>query len=409
MSTPSRIVIVGGGLAGARTAETLRECGFEGQVVLLSDESVRPYDRPPLSKGYLLGSSEREEIFVHLAGFYDEHDIDLRLGTRVAALDPGSHEVVTEAGERIAYDRAVLATGSSPRRLEVPGAELDGVAYLRQLDDCEVIKTAYQSAERVVVIGAGWIGLETAAAARAAGVGVTVIEVAELPLVKVLGPEVARVYADIHAAHGVELRMGSGVAAITGVNGVVNGVDLHGGDHLEANLVIVGVGIRPNTDLAAAAGLTVENGVVVDEHLVSSDPDIYAVGDVASAYYPLLGRYLRLEHWAAALNQPAVAAANLTGQPAVYDKVPYFYSDQYDVGMEYTGYVDGYDRVVFRGDVAATEFIAFWMRGQRVLAGMNVNVWDVAEDIESLVRSGAPVDTAKLADPAVPLSEVRAS
>ncbi|MDQ2873708.1 MAG: FAD-dependent oxidoreductase [Actinomycetota bacterium] len=401
-------VIVGAGLAGTRAAEALRTEGFAGRVVLVGEETERPYDHPPLSKDYLQGKSEKEKVYLHPAGWYAEHDIDLRLGTRVTAIDRAAREVTAESGERIGYDKLLLATGSSPRRLPVPGGELDGVLYLRQLSDCEAMKAAFAAARRVAVIGAGWIGLETAAAARAAGCEVTVLEMAELPLLGVLGREMAGIFAALHRDHGVELRLGVQVAEITGNDQRATGVRLADGSVTGADAVVVGIGITPDTGLAEAAGLVMSNGVMVDEHLATSDPDVFAAGDVASAYYPHLGTHLRLEHWSAALNQGPVAAANMAGRPASYDQVPYFFSDQYDMGMEYSGYVPGgrYDEVVFRGDVAKGEFLAFWMGGGRVLAGMNVNIWDVTDAIAALVRSGRQVDPARLADPAVALEEL---
>jgi len=376
--------------------------------VLLGEETERPYNRPPLSKDYLQGKSEKDKIYVHPAGWYTEHDVELKLGARVATVDRAAHELGIDGGERIGYEKLLLATGSSPRRLGVPGAGFDGVLYLRRVADCEAIKTAFAAARRVAIIGGGWIGLETAAAARAAGCEVTVIERAELPLLAVLGREVAEIYAALHRAHGVTLRLGVEVAEIVGTDHRVTGVRLADGSVIDADAVVVGVGITPNTALAGAAGLSVDNGVVVDEHLVTSDPDIVAAGDVANAYYPHLGTHLRLEHWSAALNQGPVAAATMLGRDVTYDRVPYFFSDQYDTGMEYSGYVDhgNYDGVTFRGKVESGEYIAFWLRGGRVLAGMNVNVWDLTDAIRALVRSGQPVDTARLADPDVPLEEL---
>ena len=400
-------VIVGASLAGAKAAETLREEGFGGPVVLIGEETERPYERPPLSKDYLLDKAERESIYVHPAGWYGEHDVELRLGTTVTAVDPAAHEVTLADGSRIGYAKLLLATGSSPRRLPVPGADLDGVHYLRRVADSDRIKETFAAASRVAVIGAGWIGLETTAAARAAGVEVTVLETAELPLLRVLGREAAEVFAGLHREHGVDLRFGVQVAEITGSGGRADGVRLADGSHIPADAVIVGVGITPNSQLAEAAGLEVRNGVVTDAGLQSSDPDIYAAGDVANAYHPLLGRHIRVEHWANALNQPQTAARAMLGQDTAYDLVPYFYTDQYDLGMEYAGYVEpgGYDQVVFRGDVQRREFIAFWLAGGRVLAGMNVNVWDVNEAIQAVVRGGRAVDAARLADVDVPLEE----
>ncbi|MGI8692054.1 MAG: NAD(P)/FAD-dependent oxidoreductase [Geodermatophilaceae bacterium] len=409
MTAEQTFVIVGAALGGAKAAEALRTEGFGGRVILMGEETERPYERPPLSKDYLQGKSEKEKIYVHPEGWYAEHDVDLRLGTRVTAIDRTAREVSVEGGERVRYDKLLLATGSSPRRLTAPGSDLDGVLYLRRIEDCEAIKAAFGTAKRVAIIGAGWIGLETAAAARAAGCEVTVIEMAELPLLAALGREVAEIYATVHREHGVQLRLGTMLAEITGQDNRATGVRLADGDAVEADAVVVGVGIIPNTELAEASGLNVDNGIVVDEHLATTDPDVFAVGDVANAYYPHLGTHLRLEHWAAALNQGPVAAANMVGRAASYDDVPYFFSDQYDMGMEYSGYVQAgrYDEVVFRGDVAKGEFIAFWMNDRRVLAGMNVNVWDCTDAIQALVRSGVQVDPVKLTDPEVPLADLQ--
>jgi 3-phenylpropionate/trans-cinnamate dioxygenase ferredoxin reductase subunit len=411
MTAHETFVIVGAGLAGAKAAEALRTEGFGGRVVLIGQEAERPYDRPPLSKDYLQGKSEKEKIYVQPAGWYASHGIELRLDTRVTALDRAAHQLIMAHGERIGYDKLLLTTGSSPRRLPVPGEDLDGVLYLRGVQDSEAIKAAFATAKRAAIIGAGWIGLETAAAARAAAVEATVLERAKLPLLGVLGPEVAEIYAALHTEHGVTLRMGVEVAEIIGVDHRASGVQLADGSQIDADVVVVGVGITPNTGLADQAGLPIDNGILVDEHLRSTDPDVFAAGDVANAYYPCLGRHLRLEHWSAALHQGPVAAANMVGNTTAYDQVPYFFSDQYDMGMEYTGYVEAgrYDQVVFRGDVAKREFIAFWLRQDRVLAGMNVNIWDVTDAITALVRSGDPVDLAQLADPGVALKDLHPS
>jgi len=401
-------LIVGAGLAGATAAESLREEGFDGRIVLIGEETERPYERPPLSKGYLLGTAERDTIYVHPETWYAEHDVDLRLGTTVAGIDPTGHQATLADGTRLGYTKLLLATGSSPRRLGVPGADQDGVLYLRRAQDSDQIKQTLQSASRVAVVGGGWIGLEVTAAARAAGVEVTLLEAARLPLLAVLGPELAEVFAGLHREHGVDARFGAQVAEITGAAGRADGVRLADGARIAADAVIVGIGIAPNTRLAGAAGLKVDNGVLVDAQLRSSDPDMYAAGDVANAFHPLLGRSIRVEHWANALNQPKVAATSMLGRDVAYDRVPYFFTDQYDLGMEYSGYVEpgAYDQVVFRGDVAGREFVAFWLAGGRVLAGMNVNVWDVTDPIRALVRSGRGVDAAALADPAIPLEEL---
>jgi 3-phenylpropionate/trans-cinnamate dioxygenase ferredoxin reductase subunit len=403
-------VIVGAGLAGAKAAQTLREEGFDGPLVLIGAESEHPYERPPLSKGYLLGKEERDTVYVHPPRWYAENRVDLRLGTAVTAVDPAAHEVTLADGSRIGYAKLLLTTGSSPRRLTVPGADLDGVLYLRRLADSDRIKEAFSAASRVAVIGAGWIGLETAAAARAAGAEVTVLEAAELPLLRVLGREVSQIFAELHTDHGVDLRCGVQVAGITGAGGRADGVLLADGSRVDADVVVVGVGIAPDTGLAAAAGLETDNGIRVDSRLCTSDPDIHAAGDVACAFHPLFGKHIRVEHWANALNQPQTAARAMLGQDVTYDRVPYFFTDQYDLGMEYTGYVEpgGYDQVVFRGRTEAREFIAFWLAGGRVLAGMNVNVWDVTDPIRALVTSAQPVDAARLADPGVPLTDLLA-
>ena len=408
MTANEAIVIAGAGLAGAKAAEALRTEGFDGPVVLIGDENERPYERPPLSKDYLMGKAERDSIYVHPADWYREHNVDLRLGAAVTGIDRERHEVTLADGSRVGYGKLLLATGSSPRRMPVPGAGLPGVHYLRTVGDSDAIRQAFQGAERVVVIGAGWIGLEAAAAARTAGAEVAIVEMAQLPLLRVLGREVAEVFADLHRSHGVDLRMNAGVAELTGTGGRVSGVRLSDGSHLPADAVVAGVGITPNTQLAEAAGLEVGNGIRVDASLRTSDPDIYAAGDVAWAYQPLLKAGIRVEHWSNARNQPQAAAKAMLGQEVAYDRLPYFYTDQYDLGMEYSGYVEpgGYDEVVFRGDKERREFVSFWLREGRVLAGMNVNVWDVNDAVQSIIRRGTPVDTARLANPEIPLDEV---
>ncbi|MER8184819.1 FAD-dependent oxidoreductase [Kitasatospora sp. NPDC094015] len=396
-------VILGASLAGAKAAEALRAEGYDGPLVLIGDETERPYERPPLSKGYLQGSTEREKIFVHPADWYADNGVDLRLGTAATAVDLGARTVTLADGSSLGWSKLLLATGSSPRRIPVPGGDREAVRHLRRVGDSDRLRADFRPGARIVVIGAGWIGLEAAAAASVAGAQVTVLESAELPLLRVLGREVAQVFADLHRAHGVDLRFGVQVEEIT-----EQGVRLAGGDLVPADTVLVGIGISPNTALAEAAGLEVDNGVRTDQHLRTSHPDVFAAGDVANAFHPLYGRPIRVEHWANALNQPKVAAVSMLGRDAVYDRVPYFFTDQYDLGMEYTGYAEpgGYDRVVFRGDVAAREFIAFWLAGDRVVAGMNVNVWDVTDPIRDLVRSGRPVDPAELTDGGVPLADL---
>jgi 3-phenylpropionate/trans-cinnamate dioxygenase ferredoxin reductase subunit len=406
MPTDQTFAIVGAGLAGAKAAETLREEGFDGRLVLLGAEPERPYERPPLSKDYLRGEAERAAAYVHEEGYYAEHDIELRVGERVTGLDAGRGELALEDGERLAYDRLLLSTGAEPRRLSVPGAELDGVHLLRTFADSDAIHARLDAGGRLVVIGAGWIGSEVAASARQRGMDVTLIAPEAVPLERVLGPEVGAVYRDLHRDHGVDMRMEAGVASFEG-DGRVERVRTQDGATIECDAVVVGAGAAPRTELAEAAGLAVENGVLVDGRLETSVPGIFAAGDIANQLHPGLGR-LRVEHWDNALHQGPAAARGMLGAGEPYARTPYFFSDQYDVGMEYAGYTPAWDRVVFRGDPASREFIAFWLADGRVLAGMNVNVWDVTEPIQALIAGGTQVDVARLADPDVALEELAA-
>jgi 3-phenylpropionate/trans-cinnamate dioxygenase ferredoxin reductase component len=408
MITKPSFIIVGGGLTGAIAAQTLREEGFDGSITLLGQEPNAPYERPPLSKDYLQGKAERDSIFVHTEPWYAEHGVDLSMSTAVTSFDPAARTVTTHTGAQLHYDKLLLATGSKPRRLVVPGADLDGVYYLRNVEDSERIKIEFARAKRVVIIGAGWIGLETAAAARAAGLDVTLLVSGDLPLQRVLGREVAPIFAELHRSHGVDLRYRTTAAELTGRLGAATGVILSDGTKIDADMIIVGIGAVPRTELAAAAGLKIDNGVVVDEHLHTSDPDIFAAGDIAHAYNPRLGRHIRVEHWANARRQGVVAAKAMLGQDAVDLRPSYFYTDQYDLSMEYTGDIgpDGYDRVIFRRYAELGQMIVFWLYEQRVQAGMNINIWDVAEDIERLVQSARVINVDDLADPGIPLASL---
>jgi len=398
-------VIVGASLAGAKAAETLRAEGFDGRVVLIGEEPQRPYERPPLSKDYLRGEKGFEDAAVHPAGFYDEQGIELRTDTVATALDAAANEVILSAGERLRYDRLLLATGAAPRRLSVPGAELDGVRYLRNLGDADALRQVFIGSPQVVVIGAGWIGAEVAASARQLGAEVAVVELASVPLERVLGPEVGAIYRDLHAEHGVDLHFGAGVDALAGSH-AVEAVRLSDGTVLPAEVVVVGVGVTPRTELAETAGLAIDNGVAVDEHLQTSVPGVYAAGDVANAFHPRYGIRIRLEHWSAALNQGPTAARNMLGAPTLYDRMPYFFSDQYDLGMEYRGWAPAFDQVVFRGNPASRQFIAFWLNDGRIVAAMNANVWDAGEAIEALLSAERPVDPSRLADLDIDLAEL---
>jgi 3-phenylpropionate/trans-cinnamate dioxygenase ferredoxin reductase component len=402
-------VIVGAGLAGAKAAQELRERGFDGRVVLVGSEPERPYERPPLSKDYLRGESEREKAHVHPAGFYETKEIDLETGSAVAAIDPGASRVLLEGGRELAYDRLLLTMGAEPRRLPIPGADLDGIHYLRTFADADALRTRLEAgAGRVAVVGGGWIGSEVAASARQRGLEVTVIDPLALPNERIFGTEVGSFYRDVHAENGVEMRLGRGVEAFEGDRAVA-GVRLSDGAQVECDFAVVGVGVAPRIELARDAGIEVENGIVVDEHLLTSAPNIYAAGDVANAWHPFYERRIRVEHWANALNQGPAAARSMLGEDVSYGRIPYFFSDQYDVGMEYSGYAERWDEVVLRGDPGAGEgFVAFWLRDGRVLAGMNVNVWDVNQHVQELIRARRPVDTRALADPGTPLDSLLA-
>jgi 3-phenylpropionate/trans-cinnamate dioxygenase ferredoxin reductase component len=408
MNTQPSFVIVGGGMAGGLAAQTLREEGFEGKIILLGQEPNPPYERPPLSKDYLQGKADRDSIFVHPEPWYAEHAVELALGSAVTSLDPTSRTLTTAAGSQLSYDKLLLATGSKPRRLEMPGADLDGVYYLRNLEDSDRLKIEFARANRVVIIGAGWIGLETAAAARAAGLEVTLLVSGDLPLEHVLGPEAAPIFDELHRSHGVDLRYRTTAAELTGKHGAAAGVRLSDGTWIEADMIIVGVGVLPRTELAAEASLKIDNGIIVDEHLRTSDPDVFAAGDIAHAYNPRLGRHIRVEHWANARRQGAVAAKAMLGQDADDVRPSYFFTDQYDLGMEYTGDIGpaGYDQVIFRRYPDPGQMIVFWLHEQRIQAGMNINIWDVAEDIERLILSARRFNADALADPAVPLASL---
>ena len=400
MSTSQTHVIVGASLAGAKAAETLRDEGFDGRIVLIGSEAERPYERPPLSKDYLRGEAGRDKVYVHPEGFYAEREIELRLGRTAVSLDTDGREVELDDGTRLGYDRVLLTTGSEPRRIGVPGAELDGVLYLRTVDDSDALRARLDEGGSLVVVGAGWIGCEVAASARQRGLEVTVLDPLGVPLERVLGPELGAIYRDVHTDHGVRMLMETGVEAFEGDRRVER-VRTSDGELLDCDFVVVGVGVEPRTRLAAEAGIGVRDGVAVDAQLRTDAADVFAAGDVASAQHPFYGEPIRVEHWANALNQGPAAARNMLGQAVPYERLPYFFSDQYDVGMEYSGFARSWDRVVFRGDPASREFIAFWIAGDTVVAGMNVN-----DAIQSLIRARVPVEDRRLADPGVPLEEL---
>jgi len=405
VTTDRTLLIVGAGLAGAKAAEGARAAGFDGRVVLVGDEHGLPYERPPLSKAVLRGEEPPETARVHDDGFYRTNAIELLTGRTVEALDLDARRARLDGDEYLPFTAAVLATGAEPRRLDIPGGDLGGVHYLREVADAVRLRDAIRGAGRVAVIGAGWIGSEVAASARQMGAEVVLVDPGPAPLRRALGDEMGEVFRRLHADNGVQLRLESQVTAMGGEDGVDH-VVLRDGRVEPADVVVVGIGVAPRVGLAASAGVKVDDGVVVDEHLRSSAPSLYAAGDVASARHPLYGVHLRVEHWANALNQGLTAGVNAAGGDETYARLPYFFSDQYDLGMEYVGNHEPGDAVVVRGDVADREFVAFWHRDGIVTAAMNVNVWDVVEDLKAIVTARRAVDPARLADPAVALGEL---
>jgi 3-phenylpropionate/trans-cinnamate dioxygenase ferredoxin reductase subunit len=378
-------VIVGAGMAGAKAAETLREEGFDGRVVLVGAEPEAPYERPPLSKGYLIGDSAREEARVHDAGFYEQRDIELRDATEATAIDTGAHTVTLGSGEELAYDRLLIATGAIPKRPPIPGADLDHVRVLRSLADSDALREAFGRGGSLAVIGGGWIGCEVAAAARGYGVKVTLIEQAEQPLAGVLGAEVGAIFAAVHREKGVDVVTDAKVERID-----ADAVQLGGGRSVVADLVLLGVGVAPDTRLAEAAGIELDNGIVCDERLRTSAPDVYAAGDVANALRPRYGRRVRVEHWANALEQGPAAARSMLDGGEPFDDLPFFFSDQYEVGMEYYGLHSPDDAVELQGDVDGRQFRAVWTGSDgRVTAAMHVNDWDASDEVKQLVESGS--------------------
>ena len=382
------LAIVGAGLAGAKAAEAARNAGFDGRLVLVGDEPSVPYERPPLSKGVLRGEDKAASARVHPAGFYDDHAIEL-VHDRAAALDVTARCIeVASGGAPVPIDVLVLATGASPRRLTVPGADLHGIHHLRTLDDAARLRDAIRGAARVAVVGAGWIGSEVTASARQMGADVVLIDPAPVPLQRVLGGDVGALFRELHADHGVVLRLGAGVAELRGAK-TVEEVVLDDGRVEPADVVVVGIGVLPRVGLAAGAGLAVDGGIVADQHLRTSMPGVYAAGDVASAWHPRYRRHVRVEHWSNALHQGTLAGRNAaTGGQEVYDRLPYFFSDQYDLGMEYVGLSSpGDTTVIERSSEDEHAFRAFWHRDGIVTAAMHANTWGVLDELRALVGS----------------------
>jgi 3-phenylpropionate/trans-cinnamate dioxygenase ferredoxin reductase component len=402
MGDPRRIVIVGTGLAGATAGGALRDKGYSGQVLMLGQEPHRPYELPALSKGILLGERS-EPDWVYDAASYAERDIELRLSTVVKEIRLDTHEVVEENGTRHPYDRLLLATGSQPRRPVMTGVHLDGLHLLRTLDDAHRLRAELTPGRRVVVVGAGWIGCEVAAAACRNGCEVTIVEPLPLPLYRTFGDTISMVFRDLHASEGVTWKLGVGVFGFNGEERVT-GVALDDGSELPADLAVIAVGASPRVELAHAAGLKLAGavsggGVDVDAGLRTSDVDVFAAGDIASHLHPRYGQRVRVEHWSNAKSQGEHVAGNLVGGVAPYTACPFFYSDQYDLSLEFRGVVDPFlDELVVHGDLAAREFIAFWVRGDEVRAALNVNVWNHGEVLSALVGGDVRVERTKLAN-----------
>ena len=409
------IVIVGASLAGGTAAATLRDEGFDGDIVLIGAEPQLPYSRPPLSKGYLRGQDRFEDQLVKPASYYAEQRIQLKLGVRATAIDAKLKLDELEGGERVAYDRLLLATGGRNRTFSVPGANLAGVFQLRTVADCDRIRAAAAPGRRAVVIGFSFIGSEVSASLRQLGVDVTAIESSRVPLARVLGDEVGQVLADIHRDKGVELISEDSVEALEG-SGRVARVRTKKGRVFDCDLVVAGIGIVPNAELLAAAGAQVDNGVLVDERCRTSLPDVFAAGDVANHLHPLFGR-LRVEHWNNGNQHGAAAGRSLLGRGGPYDYVHTFWSDQYEHVIEYVGFATSWDRVVFRGRPERGKFLGFYLKDGVVRAAMGLDRGGDPEDPKGeselkaaveMVRRRAKIDPAKLADESVGLRSLAA-
>jgi 3-phenylpropionate/trans-cinnamate dioxygenase ferredoxin reductase subunit len=400
-----RFAIVGAALAGGSAAAALREGGFEGEITLIGAEKQLPYNRPPLSKGYLRGQDKFEDQLVNPAAFYTEQRIGLRLGVRATAIDPGRKLVALEGGETVPYDRLLVTTGGRNRTLTTPGGQLPGIFQLRTVEDCDRIRAAATPGRRAVVIGLGFIGSEVTASLRQMGVEVTAVDGNPVPLARVLGPEVGAVLAAIHREKGAELVLEDAVAAFEG-SGRVERVRTKKGRMLACDFVVAGIGIVPNTDLLATAGAKVDNGVLVDEHCRTTLPDVYAAGDVANHLHPLFGR-LRVEHWNNGYQQGRAAARAMLGGPEPYDYLHTFWSDQYEHTIEYVGFAADWDRLVFRGEPASRKFLGFYLKDGIVRAVVGLDRGGDPEDPKNeselraaarLIRERVRVDPARLAD-----------
>jgi 3-phenylpropionate/trans-cinnamate dioxygenase ferredoxin reductase subunit len=394
-SQPSRIVIIGASLAGASAAIALRDQGYQGELTVIGEESQLPYERPPLSKAVLIGERDEPDWVADDATYADK-GISLRLGTMATRIDR-AHKVVVASRTEYPYDKLLIATGSGSRRLDLPGADLEGLLTLRTLEESLGLRERFIEGARIVIVGAGWIGCEAAAAARLHGANVTVIEPRSQPLLGVVGEQIGATFAALHRDHGVDLRLGIGVTGFAG-DGVVSSVHIKGHASVPADMVLIAVGAAPNIALADVAGLQLaDGGIAVDATLRSSDPDIYAAGDVAAHDHPRYPHRVRVEHWANAKDQGTHVARNLLGAEEPYLLRPFFFSDQYDLGCEYRGLADPTkDRLVVRGDLKSREFTAFWLRDGAVAAAMNVNQWDDGDTLQELVDSSRHVHDQEL-------------
>lgn len=408
MPEEQKFVVIGAGEAGGMAVQTLREEGFDGSITLIGAEAHLPYERPSLSKSVLRGEEYTSEGTLKDQAWYDDQGIDVRLSTRAESVDRAGHRVTLAGGGDVPYNKLLIATGAQPRQLRAPGADLPGVFTLRTLEDAQALATALHDSQEVVIIGAGWIGLEVASGARAQGCHVTIAEPRPVPLEPAMGAKMGGFFADFHREHGVDLILGHGATALRG-NGHVEAVVLDDGRELPAQTVVIGVGVAPDTALFTDDQLVPDHGVPTDPAMRTSDPDVFVAGDIASVDNPLFGHRIRVEHWANALMQGRIAAHSMLGKTAEFDPSPFFFTDQYDLSMEYTGWVDARKVAapVIRGDLAARVFHAFWVVDGVVVAGMHANSWDDGiAPVQELVRRKIPVDVAKLADPAVPFADI---
>jgi 3-phenylpropionate/trans-cinnamate dioxygenase ferredoxin reductase subunit len=400
-----KVVIAGAGHAAGQVLATLRQKQFDGDIVLVGAESWLPYQRPPLSKKYLAGELPAERLHFRPPDFYDDPAVEVRLNTEIVAIHCADHNIETASGGRVDYDKLILALGSRPRPLNVEGSNLDGVHYLRTIDDVDRIRSDLDVAADVVIVGAGYIGLEVAAVTRQLGRNVTVLEMADRVMSRVVSPAVSDFYQAQHAQHGVELLLSTGLEALVG-NDKVRAVKTSDGRTIPADTVVVGVGIVPNTELAAMAGLDVDNGVVVDDHCQTSDADIFAIGDCTSHPNSIYGRRLRLESVHNALEQAKTAAANICGEDTAYSQVPWFWSDQYDLKLQIAGISEGYDDVVVRGDPQAASFSCLYLRDDRLIACDAINAPRDFIQSKALIAERMTIDPRRLVDSGTQLKDL---